>query len=247
MRPLDLDQPRDLRALFGITMSLWVRHFPVFFTLAALVVVPVDLLVDGLWAGTLGDSDADRTTGPTVASAVADWLLVPALVTAMHVVAVQDAGAGRRPTIRRSLAATARMAGPVLAVVLLYLLGCAIGLALLVVPGLWFAVAGYFGAQAVVVEGHRPIAALRRSIDLVRYQWFRVLGIQLALSILIGFVLSVVASLVASAISLAFGDEGIEFAVFEILFGTAGSSVVALLGTLLFFDLRARDPEAQVE
>src|ERR687895_2185471 len=106
MAPLDLQRSRDLGALLGAAFPVWLRHFPVFFAMAFIVVAPVMGLVDGVWAGTL-DEFTPEDGGPVeaqVASWFCLWIVMPALVTAMHVVAVQDLGRGVQPTIRHSLA-----------------------------------------------------------------------------------------------------------------------------------------------
>jgi hypothetical protein len=48
-------------------------------------------------------------------------------------------------------------------------------------------------------------------------------------------------------VSAATDESGAGWAVFNVLADTAIASYIALAGTLLFFDLRARDPEAWVD
>jgi hypothetical protein len=244
VRPLDLDRPRDYPELFRETFGLWFRHFGVFFALAAIVVVPVDALVLGVWAGTLGDVDASPTGWALVASSVADYLLIPALVTAMHVLAVEQIGRGERPSIRRSVAGVGRVAIPVVAVVTLYLLGCAVGLVLLIAPGVWFAVAGYFGAQVAVVEGLGTTAALKRSVELVKHNWWRVFGIQLVIVFVGGLAIAIVGVILGVVVDEVVGGG---WAVAALAIYAALASLVALVGTLLFFDLRARHAPSWVE
>lgn len=230
---LDLDRPRDFRELLEETVALWPRHLSVFVVLAAIVVVPFGLLVRPL--------DADTVPG-ALATLLAQAFVVPSLVTAAHVAAVEELGRGRRPTVRGSIARALPVALPVLGATAIYLAGIVAGLALLVLPGLWFSVTGYFAPQAAVVERLGPIAAVRRSVALVRSWWVRVLGIAVAFNVLGGFVIGVVVTLLGEVVT---GDAA-ETAL-ALTFDTLMASFTALVATLLFFDLRARDPATQVE
>jgi hypothetical protein len=242
--PLDLQRSRDLGALFETAFPVWLRHFPVFFALAFIVVAPVMALVDGAWAGTL-DEFTPEDGGPWEAQVVS-WLclaiVVPALVTAMHVVVVQDLGRGVTPTLRHSLAVALRVAVPVAIAMVLYTLGMlALGL-LLILPGIWIAVRWYFAPQAVVVEGRRGGDALSRSGELVDGMWWRVFGIAL-LVMLLTTLFGVPLALVGVAVEAAGADTGLVVAAFQIAWNSVGMSFTALVATLLFFDLRVRtDP-----
>lgn len=243
MSPLDLSRTRDLSALLSDGFRLWKAHFPVFFALALMVVAPVRLLIDGLWAGTLTDFTAAPVGVAAVVSTLADLLVLPVLITAAHVVAVLDLGAGQRPTLARSVPATLRAALPVAIVVALYTVAFTLGTVALILPGVWLSVRLYFGAQAVVVDGHRGVGALRHSSRLVRGQWWRTFGILLVVgfvSVLLGLGLGL---LVGGPLAL-LTDVGALAAVLNIVGQAIGQSFTALVATLLFFDLRARSDEA---
>jgi hypothetical protein len=248
MPPLDLTRRRDLGELLGVALRLWLRHLPVFAALAFIVVAPVLLLVDGLWAGTLEDDpfDADGAAAPLlpgVVSAVLQAVVVPAVVTAMHVVAVQDLARGRRPAVARSARAALAVALPVALVVGLYTVAVGLGLLALVVPGVWLAVRWYFGAQAAVVDQARGTGALRASAELVRGRWWRVFGILLVLGVLGSLAAVAAAALLGLLVGLA-GGAGAGFVVGNLLVQTLVVSWTALAGTLVFFDLRARQAPA---
>ena len=248
MPPLDLTRRRDFGELLGVALRLWLRHLPVFAALAFVVVAPVMLLVDGLWAGSLGNDpfDPDAAAGPLVPSlvlAVLQATVVPAVVTAMHVVAVQDLARGQAPAFARSARAALAVAVPVAVVVALYTVAVGLGFLALVVPGVWLGVRWYFGAQAAVVDGARGTGALQASAELVRGQWWRVFGILLVLGVL-GSLAAIVA---AGALALLVGlvsDAGAGFLVGNLLVQTLVISWTALAGTLVFFDLRARQAPA---
>ncbi|HEX8086288.1 MAG TPA: hypothetical protein VF529_18505 [Solirubrobacteraceae bacterium] len=244
MTPLDLGRRRDVGALIETAFSAWFRHFPVFFTLALIVVAPLRVLIDGVWAGTLDEFDETGTPAPFLVSTLTSWIFMPALVTAMHVVAVQDLAHGRSPTIRRSLGVAVRLFPAVVLVLVLYGLGVVGGMVLLVIPGIWLATRWYFGLQAAVVEGARGAAALRRSAQLVDGTWWRVFGITLLVSILTSlFALPLV--LAGVLLHSAGIDDGVLVAVCQVLWDTLGISFTALTTTLLYFDLRVRRGAAE--
>jgi hypothetical protein len=107
-----------------------------------------------------------------------------------------------------------------------------------VVPGIYLSVRWYFAAQAVVVDGRRGVAALRRSAEVVDGQWWSTLGRLFVLG-----VIGLVAALVVGGILEAIGtgaDSPALYVVGSVLGQAAGASFAALAGTLLFFDRRAR-------
>lgn len=225
MTRLDLDQQRDSMELLGASLSAWWHHLPVFLVLAALVVVPVDLVLR-----VLGD-DVQLVAGP-----LAGTVVIPSLVTALHVLAVQSLGRGERPSIRGSVAGTGRVALPVLLVVALYACGVLVGLALLVAPGIFLAVHWYFGAQVAVVEGRRGRGALRRSGELVGHRWGRVF----ALLLLLGIAPGIAGGFVTTLFEVAIDGRPLMQTVVFVAVQCAVLSFTALAATLLFYDLRAR-------
>lgn len=102
----------------------------------------------------------------------------------------------------------------------------------------------YFGfaPQAVIMEGRRPLEALKRSLALVRRRWWMVFARLIALS-LIAFgmliVLTLPAGLIASAeepIAIADTLSFLSYMVVAVLV----SPLVAIGDTLIYFDLRVR-------
>jgi hypothetical protein len=233
--PLDLDAPRDVGELLATTVRLFGRHSGLFLSLALLVVAPFVILVNGVWDRGLTSSGSLDHPGAGVAiAAAAGSFVVPVLVTALHVAAVRELGAGRVPTVGEAL----RGAGPRLpaavGVVLCYALIVFVGLLLLVVPGVWLAVGGYFGAQIAVMERAGPFDAVMRSVELVRGRWWHTAGTLAAgqLAVVVVFLpLGVVAGEV---------HAGVAYIVLLTVARALSLSLSALFGTLLYFSLRAR-------
>jgi hypothetical protein len=232
---LDLDRHRTLGELIGQTFELFGRHLATFLTLTLLVVAPVVILVDGGWGGALADGgDADPATAAASVSAALSLLVIPPLVTALHVAVVQALARGEEPTVGAALRAAAPRLAAAVGAVALYTVAVAIGLLLVIVPGVWLAVRWYFGAQAAVVDGLGPADALRRSAQVVQTRWWRTFGVLLAFGIVTG-VLAVIGGAIVNEI-----DDGALYTAGRVLLQAVFVSLSAIFGTLLFFDSRAR-------
>jgi polyferredoxin len=160
------------------------------------------------------------------------------LITAGHVHAVMDLGAGREPSPWRALAAAGRRLTPVAAAVTLAAIGSALGLVLLIAPGVYLWARWFLSPQAVVAENLGPLEGLKRSADLVRGQWWRIFGI--------AFVISLIAALLAAALGFSLQaagwtiENGLLVLLGQVISDAIALSFAALAGTLLFFDARAR-------
>lgn len=237
MNSLDLDHPRDLSAIISTAFTTWWHNLGVFIALAAIPVFPTVFLIDGVWGGSLGDPEAARI-GPTVVSAVVQGLVVAPLVTAMHVLVVLGLARGEHPAVGTALRDGIRVLPIVMVAVLLYTLAVFAGTLALIIPGIWLSVLLYFSAQAAVVDDARGADALRRSRELVKGSWWRTFGILIVLNILAGL-LALPLGFVTQIIGTA-ADNGPLFVLGTAIAQTVTLSFVALAGTLLFFDLRAR-------
>jgi hypothetical protein len=238
---IDLGRSRDLGAILGGAFRLYRARFWLFATIALAVVVPVDVLVYGVageWLWTDHDFGDSLPIGATLGSWLAPWLVTTPLITAGHVHAVMDLGAGRPASARRSLADAAKRLTPVAAAVTLAGLGSTLGLVFLIVPGVYLWARWFLSAQAVVAEQLGPIEGLKRSANLVRGQWWRVFGIALVISV----VAAVLAGLLAVPLEVVgyVADSGPLVLLGQIAADAISLSFAALAGTLLFFDARAR-------
>jgi hypothetical protein len=233
---LDLGKPRALAELLDCTFDLQRRFFAVFFTVTALVEVPFVLLVAGVWEQ---EFRYGRHPHGGVAAGLAEVaigsVVVPALVTALHVGIVQRLGQGQMPTVGRALQWVRPAVVPALIATSAYALGMAVGFALLVIPGLYLLVRWYFAPQVAIVEGERP--GLQRSGQLVSGRWWTVAGRLLAMGILVGILTGLPTQVIGHAVHPAW-----VYVASQAVFGTIGASLSALFGTLLFFSLRVDAP-----
>lgn len=178
--------PRGLGELVTQTFELYGRYWRVFLVLAAIVVFPVELIWGGFGLGQLsGGYDEHVPAGLDALDTLIGILLTTPLITAMHVTAVLDLAAGEEPSIRRSAQVALDAFPMLLGAMLIYLAGVALGLVLLIVPGIWLAFRWYFVTQSVVVDGRRGIGALERSASLVDGSWWRVFGIVLVFNLIV--------------------------------------------------------------
>ena len=130
------------------------------------------------------------------------------------------------------------------------------GLVLLIVPGIVIIIlAIYWTADipAVAIEGCKPIAALRRSFELVRGNWWRTFSTVL-LTMLVVLGVTIVMSLLLEAPMALIGDEGltgITARVASALTGMLSNAIIAPIaataGTLIYLDLRSRKEDYDLE
>lgn len=232
---LELDRPRTLGELVGLTFELFGRHLATFLSLALIVVTPIVILVDGAWGGALADGgDADPSRAASGVSLGLHVVVVPPLVTALNVAVVQTLARGEVPSVGAAL----RTAGPrlpaAIGAVLLYTVAVGAGFFALVVPGIWLAVRWYFAAQAAVIDRLGPVDALRRSAEVVQTRWWRTFGVLLAFGLLTGAMGAVVDAILREIANGAIYTSG------YVLVQAALAALTAIFGTLLFFDSRAR-------
>lgn len=161
-----------VRATLGAVASAYRRCAARLIPLAVVVFAPV-VAVDA-WARGMDDP-----WPAGVVAAVAAQLLGIYLLEGAAVDPVSRARAGGSQPGLRKLLAPLSSAGRLAGVALLAGVPTTLGL-LTIVPGLWLAVVWAVAAPAVVAEGARPPAALRRSRELVRGHGWRVLVVILA-------------------------------------------------------------------
>jgi hypothetical protein len=236
---VDLTRRRELGELVEETWRLFTSNLGLFLPIAIAIIVPVDLAVLGVGYGELWKPyDSSPPIGQQATAAVLRYLVFQPLVTAASVAAVMALGRGDRPTPWWSIARGMERWGAVLAVILLSALAILAGFIFLIIPGIYLAVALYFSAQAVVAEDRSPLDALRRSRELVSDQWWRVFGIGIVFSVMIGVVGGIIGA-AARALADSADSQAVDLAgsmvadVFTIAF-------TALAATLVFFDLRTR-------
>jgi hypothetical protein len=236
---VEIERPRSVWELITTSFAVYARVPVLFLALAAIVVIPFELIVLLLTgAGPLALGHTGFITSNLVA--LADAFLVGSLISAFHAHAVREIGEGEHPrllpTLRRSL--------PALPVVIVAAgvswFGITVGLFLIVFPGLYLIARWAVVAQTAALEEGAWTAPFGRSDGLTHGYRMHALGLVL-LTGAIGLVPTF-------AFSVAFGHD--KTTVVGFIVGVALQVVVrsftALTTALLYFDLKARPRLATV-
>ena len=151
---------------------------------------------------------------------------------------VEDVRDGRRDdTVGDLLRSAAGFIWPLLGNGILKGIAVAIGLVLLIVPGLFLLTIWAVTGPAIVVERRGAIDAFGRSRELVKGDGWPVFGV-----ILIVFIIGILISILTGAIGAAFGDGG--RIVFSVIGSIIAAPITALASAVLFFDLGGGGPQA---
>jgi len=232
---LDLQHPHGAGELLSMTFAFFRAHATALFTMTLIVVAPAVIVVDGIWGRALAEgADAKLPAGATIASLVVGALIQTPLVAALCAASITASVRSDPIHVGGAFRAAAPRFVPAILAVTLAAAVILLGFALLVVPGIYLAVRLYLTAQASVLDGLSPVAALRRSGELVDGEWWSTLGRLLLAGIVFGLI-----AIVAQAVGAALGNGALYVSAVVIGQAVAGS-LAAIFGTLLFFDLRAR-------
>jgi hypothetical protein len=235
----ELARPRGISALFADAIGVYRRHLGTFLALSAAIVVPVHLVVDGVGLEELtGPYESSPSVAETALPTAVSFLVVAPLIGAICIHAIHASAAGTPPRAREALQSGLDAFAPIFFAVVLAGIGIALGLVLLIVPGVFLAVRWYFVPQAVMIDGARGTRALDRSGELVRGLWWRTFGLLVAANlaaVIPGLVLVTPFEAIASS-----ADREVWSLVGTVATETITAPFVALFSTLLYYDLVAR-------
>ena len=184
-------------------------------------------LISGVLQGLLNDSGGLILA--LIATAVS--LIAQALYTGFVVTLVKDVREGHGDKSAGELVSSAQHA--ILPLILNGILrgfAIAIGLILLIVPGLILMTIWAVTSPAIVVEKESATSAFGRSWELVKGEGWSVFFV-----ILIAFLITFAVGLVAVAIGAAIGLAGII--ILAIIAGVVTAPISALVASIMFFDL----------
>ena len=245
--------PRNLGELLSETFALYGRHFRWFMGLAAVVQVPMSILTLAMTRGVGGGSIT--FTAAMLLSFAGTMFVYGAAVCAVGqhhlsgVVKIGDCYA-RVGSWFISILLLSLILGVTLLLVPLAVSLTADSVAagfisLLLIPAIVVFIYWSMAIQAVVVEGHKAVNALRRSYALIKGSWWRVFGISLVVG-LVALGLAILITVPFAVLSSAMGVT--QSSGLDILLDSLGSiaveiavaPVVFIAGTLLYYDLRVR-------
>jgi hypothetical protein len=240
-QPFVLDRHWDVSSLMGETFKLFWRYKWLFLAITAIIAVPYVVAVNLIWGEELADETAPFRWESTVVPGLLSATVVPALITALHVVSLLRIADGVQPSVGEAFGLAADRVGPVIGASLVYIVAVAVGLVLLIVPGIYLATSLYFAAQAAVVDGLGPVAAARRSHELVRGRWWQTFGRLLLAGLVIGLLT------IPLAIPLALVEFGVVYVLVDVVIESVVLSLMALFGTLVFMDYHGHRAQEAAE
>ena len=245
-----LPRPMGVGEILSAAFRLYQRHWRTLLAIAAVVVVPITLLQYLL--GNQVRSQSQVTNNGVVVSTPSWAVGISGLVAAlagllMYLVltgaitrAVAAEVAGEDPGLEQSYRFGFHRLGSVLLVSVLVGLATLAGLILLVIPGIYIGVRLAVSIEALVVEGRRGAQAMGRSWELVGGHWWHAFGTLLVAALLTG--------LVNTLITSPFGATSwVAQAVVAAVATTITLPYGALVGVLLYLDLRARKETLTLE
>jgi hypothetical protein len=239
VRALELREQRDVGALFRDSLAVFGRHFWLFIALSAAVVIPAELIVEGIGLEMLtGSYDPSPSVADAAVPGIVEFLVVRPIIAAICIYALHQIAAGERPRAGQVFVAGFEAFTPLFAAVALAAVGIALGFVALILPGIYLTVRWFFVPQVVVIEGVRGTRALSRSGVLVTGYWWRTFALALLAYVAIaipGFLLLAPFAAIAEST-----DRAVWALVGSAVTTSITAPLVALYSTLLYYDLLAR-------
>ncbi len=231
----ELDRPRDLGELLRDSFALMAGRPLAFLAIGLVFVVPIELVVSGVGLEQL-TAPYEEKIQPVEAAVgtLSSYVLTTPLVTVACALLI----AGAAPTAGRAAIRAVETSTPVIVAAIVAAAGVAVGLFLLVLPGLYLIVRWFLFPQAVALEDRRGIEPLRRSGELTEGRWFRAAGVIL-LANLLALLPGGLITIPFAALAMSTEREWPVLAG-EIIGQSITAPIVAVIATVLFFDLRAR-------
>jgi hypothetical protein len=252
MRPLDLGQTID--ASMKIVQQRWK-------TLALLILVVVgplqlaSLVITATttdhWSLQAAFGDQTKVKYDNESAYAAGQVAILALTFLSYLLgtvacyrAVADTYLGRETGLRASLEFALERLGATLWLSILLATGLVAGFLAFVLPGVWLLIAWSVAVPAMLVEGARGSAALRRSYDLTKDRWWATLGRFFVAYVLV-YVAATAVTLAVVALAVVVVDESSLVAlalqhVGELLGSLITTPFLAAVTVLVYFDLRVR-------
>lgn len=213
-------RPIDVGRVISESFSIYANN-----AAPLLITAFIVFLISGLIQGLLTDGFFLQLIGTVVS------LIATALYTGFVVKLVEDVRDGRRDfSVGELISGASPFIVPLIVNGFLRGIAIAIGLILLIVPGLILLTIWAVTSPAIVVEGEDGISAFGRSSELTRGERMNVF-----LTILVVFLITVVVSFIILAIGASL-STGLLIAL-AILVATITQPIAAIVASVLFFDL----------
>lgn len=224
--PINTIRPRTGVELIDASFQFFRENFSLLLTTTLVAFAPI-AIVEYMQAADPANS------ATTLVARLVTWVF-SSLAQAATILIVAERYMGNDITPADALRAVWARIGTVSYITFAYGLVVAVGLLLLVVPGIYFA-AKYFAAMAAaMVEGHGMSKAMDRSAALTVDSKMRIVGI-----FLVVFLVYIVLAAVVGAVAGSFASAPLAVLIVRLLMAVT-NPLGFILVTLLYFDLRIR-------
>jgi hypothetical protein len=234
---LDLNRIRSVQELLQTAIRLYARYPLQFILLAACVVVPYEVLIQ-VFTGASPLSRGHLSTQTLLILDLIAFDLIGPLVSALQVQALFAVSDGDHPGLGIVSERALRVAPTVVAAAIVATLGEGLGLVLFVIPGVYLLLRWAVVAPVAAAESVDWMGALRRSGELARFNYLRILGVLLVVGVTTLLVSNVAASIFGNSTKP--GPVAIEVVVQVLI-----QAFTSLVTALLYFDLYSRETAGQ--
>lgn len=268
--------PRSLVEILNETFVVYGRNLRKIILVSAIVNAPLSIVLD-LWllnfgyATTLGENSNPVTVSLggaiTMLGLIVLWVMgsvfayaaIAAAVGQYYLTGNVNVGACYSRVGWRAISLAVLGIGSALALIaaffVLATLGIVIGIIVIpgvLVVGLLIYLIGSFSADAILVEGYKPRVVLARTLTLIQGDWTRILlsivavflvafGLSILLTAPLGIVTSLLGLLESSTM------QSVVLVIANLITFVAVPPVIFIAGTLLYFDLRVKKENFDVE
>jgi hypothetical protein len=262
-------RPLRVGEILDASIKVYLKNARVLIRLAAMVVVPIQvlsavILLSTVSAGNevpsslptfkLGTSSTSRglhtaSLGASVITAILGGV-ASLLVTAACVKTVSDTFLDLPTGIGESLRSALSRVRSLIWMYVLYVVCLAFAFVALLIPGIWLYAAWSVATPALLIERKHAAEALKRSAHLVRGRWWPTAGV-----LLVSTLITSVVGGAFSAVLIGFLLSGSHTVAVTVIVSSAASAVAAILTrpfqatvvTILYYDLRVRREGYDVE
>jgi hypothetical protein len=204
-------RPLNIADILDLSIRLYRQNFAAFLGIIAIVYVPVGIM-QILFAFTMGNLTTAGSQSPdqvpwaqlgTMGMAVGGLLLVNFLAIPLGQGALTIAVSRRYLNEPVTVADAYRFIGPrwgvLIGAVLLVALVVLGGFVLCIIPGIYVTILMLLVTPIIVIEGLGPVDSMKRSMELVKSDWWRCFGTYAVLTLIVSFIGQAVAWPVAMA------------------------------------------------
>jgi hypothetical protein len=226
----------SLGELLDTGFRLLRDHFVLLLGISAALWIPLSLLQAAFPPPGRGQLPAFT---PTLLLPALIYLLISPVVGVAITYALGEVYLGREATIGDAFRKGLAVLMPVLGTSLLSMLAIIGATLLLIVPGIWVALGMLVLSQVMVFEGRFGGSALRRSLELMKGQRLRGLGI--------GLVVAILSSVIGFGAELALGIIPLVGPIASGLVSALTGAYMSAIVVVLYFDIRCRKEAFDLE